>query len=334
MKYFRYYPWGLQLLLFMLMTFTLSSFSIWCLGILTPKLTGITLEMVAAINEQSSFEVVKIGVYFQGISSIFIFAVPPLLFAYLTHPRPLAYIGLRKPGKAVQPILAILLMCGAMPLLMGIEALVSQIDFGMAVKQSQARSESLTKAFLYAPAFTDFIRIFIVMAIIPAVGEELFFRGIMLRFTTRALISSRLKTGHAKAVRVAIVLVAMLFASFHSNIYGLVSIFIAGILLAYIYFLTNSIWCSILAHLCFNGSQVTLNYLANTNPAIKALMNSNVVPVWLLISGAVVFSVSLYLLIKNKTPLPDNWTNDFDEPEPPVSIDKNEGNSIPFEGVE
>src|ERR1039458_7963457 len=106
-------------------------------------------------------------------------------------------------------------------------------------------------SFLNMPTFAAFIRAFIVMAIIPAVGEEMFFRGIMLRFTkklTRNMVFS-------------VIFTATVFALSHTNIYGFISIFLAGVLLAVIYNLTGSLWCSIVAHLFFNGFQIVVSYL-------------------------------------------------------------------------
>ncbi|MBC7552345.1 MAG: CPBP family intramembrane metalloprotease [Taibaiella sp.] len=324
MKYFRYYPWGLQLLMFVLTTFTLASFGIWCLGMLSPQLAGLSLTQVTSINEQSPYYLVKVALIVQGISSLFIFAVPSLLFSYFTHPKWPGYLGLRKPGNLWQPVLAVGLILGAMPLLMGIESLISQIDFGADVKQNQARTEGVMKAFLKAPAFIDFIRIFIVMAIIPAVGEELFFRGILMRFATRAFNGTGPTPQVDRSLRMATLLSALVFAAVHSNVYGLFSIFIAGVLLSTIYFLTGSIWCSIIAHMSFNGSQVILSYLGNNNAGLKSFLSSGQMPLWLLATGTAVFSMSLYLLIKIKTPLPPTWTNDFDEPDPPMTNDTND----------
>ena len=108
-----------------------------------------------------------------------------------------------------------------------------------------------------------------------------------------------------------ILFTAAVFSYTHSNIYGYLSIFIAGVLLAVIYNLTGSLWCSIVGHLFFNGTQVTLSYLGTRNGAIKTIMTSNTMPVYLVIAGATVFCISFYLLLKNKTPLPPNWSDNF-----------------------
>lgn len=302
MKYFRNYPWGLQLLLFVLMAFTMLSFCSYCIMALLPRVAGVDFTQLQLINEHSAFGLIKSSILVQGIFSISMFLVPSLLFAYFTHPKPFGYVGIKIPAKNIHLILAVLLILGAMPVLIKIEELVGLIDFGASLKASQAQNDALMKAYLTMPTFTDFMRTFFVLAIIPAVGEELFFRGVLMKFAFKG----------TKRIWFSVFFTAFVFASTHSNVYGMFSIFLAGSLLATIYYLTGSLWCSIIAHLCFNGTQVVLSYWANSNASIKSFVGSEHLPIGLLIGGVVVFSSALYALIKTRTPLAANWTDDFD----------------------
>ncbi len=302
MKYFRTFPWGLQLILFLLMSFTMSSFGLWCVGMLLPKFSGATLDQVMAIGEHSPYELVKIGIVVTGVLSIMMYMVTSLVFAYLTHPDPKFYLGIRKPGKAIQPLLAVLAMLGAIPVLEGIQTLVSMLPFSADAKAAQDASKGMTNAFLNIATFPDFIRTFIVMAIVPGIGEELFFRSILMRFAART----------SRSILFAIVFSAVIFAAAHTNLFGMLSIFLAGSLLAVIYYYTGSILCSMLAHISFNGTQVVLSYLAHTSASVGKFMASDAVPLPLIAGGGVVFAVSFYLLYKSRTVLPPYWVDDFD----------------------
>ena len=301
MKYFRYYPWGFQLLLFILMVFTMMSSA----GVIIPsiltKMTGFAPGQLEGIGPDSPAALVNVGIWVQGILNLFIFLFPALLFAYLSTPRPAQYLGLRAPGKNIQLLLVIFIMLGATPILLLMDGLVSNINFGPKVKAAQQASDNMFNAFLNIHSFGSFIKVFFILAVIPAVGEEMFFRGVLMRFAKQ----------RSKTMVFPILFTSVVFAYSHSNIYGYISIFTAAVLLAVIYNLTGSIWCSILAHFSFNGMQVTLSYMSNHNPAVKAFMASNTVPVYLLIGGTIVFALSFYLLLKNKTPLPGNWSDNF-----------------------
>lgn len=301
MKYLRTYPWGLQLLLFLLMTFTFLSCTGFVILTLCTKLTGFTPQQLTSLNPNSPQALINASIIIQGAENLSVFLLPALVFAYLAHPQPSRYLGLRAPGRKIQIPLAILVMVGASPILILIENLVSMINFGAGVKASQLASENMMNALMTMPDFTAFIKAFIVMAVVPAFGEEMFFRGVMMRFAKQ----------RSKSMVFPMIFTATVFSYAHTNIYGFLSIFIAGMLLAMIYNLTDSLWCGILAHLSFNGFQVILSYIGNHNPAVKVFMASNTVPYYLVIAGAVVFAGSFYLLWKNKTPLPTNWSDDF-----------------------
>ncbi len=302
MKYFRSYPWGLQVFLFLMMAFVFISVAQLIVYLLLGPLTGVAYNtLVVYISLSTPYNIVRAAIIMQAILSTFIYLLSAFVFASLSHPRPAFFLGFRAPGKPVQLLLVIFVVLGAMPLLNGLEDLISHIDFGARIKAEQKANDDITGAFLRMPDFTAFIRGFIVLAIIPAVGEEMFFRGVLLRFVKQK----------SRGMVLPILFTAAVFALSHGNIYGYLSIFLAGVLLAVIYNLTGSLWCSIVAHIVNNGTQVILAYLANDNPALKNLMSANTVPWYLLISGAVVFSISFYLLLKNKTPLPPNWSDNF-----------------------
>jgi membrane protease YdiL (CAAX protease family) len=301
MKYFRTYPWGFQLLLFGLMFFTLfQGMSVILLSLL-PKMYGVTMVQIRQIAPGSPINLVNAAIFMQGFFNFCVYFLTAFLFSYLSHPWQREYLGLRAPGRNIHYLLAVTLMLGAMPVLTLISSLIGKIDFGPDVKAAQLVNDNIMRAFLDMPTFGRFIQMFFVMAIIPGIGEELFFRGVMMRFVkqrTASMVSPVLFT-------------ATFFALSHSDVYGIFPIFLAGALLAVIYNLTGSLWCSILAHILFNGSQITLSYLGNYNPSVKAFVNSEAISVPLVMAGAVVFGVSLYLLIKNKTPLRANWADNF-----------------------
>jgi membrane protease YdiL (CAAX protease family) len=305
MKYFRSYPWGLQLLLFLLMVFTfMSAAGVIIPGILT-KTTGFTAMQMEGIGPASSPALVNASLIVEGVLNLFIFCIPALLFAYLSTPRPASYLGLRKPVKNVQLLLAIMVILGATPILQATEGLISQIDFGAKVKASQKANDDMMTAFLNMKDFGSFLKVFLLVAVIPGIGEELFFRGVLMRFAKK----------RSRSMLFPILFTAAVFAYAHSNIYGYLSIFFAGILLAVIYNLTGSLWCSIAAHISFNGLQILISYLGRGNAGVKAFMESNSTPWFLVLAGAVMFAGSFYLLWQNRTPLPSTWTDDFNQEE-------------------
>ena len=316
MQYFRSYPRGRQLMIFMLLVLTFFFTTSFLLNDLLTKIFGISPAQIEEINDKSSAALIKVAQIVQAVSSVLIFLLPGLLYAYLAHPRPRQQLGLVKPGKNLHFLLVILVMLGAMPVLTMLEGLIGKIDFGAGVKKAQEANDNMMNAMLQMTNFWSLLKALLIMAVIPGLGEEIFFRGTMMRFA---------KLPIRRSFIFPIFFTALVFAMAHSNVYGYLSIFLAGALLGTIYYLTGSLWCSILAHIFFNGSQIVLAYMALRIPAVKHFSDTagvgQMVP-WA-IGGAALFGVSFYALWKNQTPLPGNWPVDFSDEEIRQFVDEN-----------
>jgi len=278
----------------------MGSFFAFIIPLLLYKQMNISTEAILALSDKSPRYIINTMLTGQIFSSAGLFLLPALLFAYATHPKPFQYLGLRKPEKSFHLLLCIIIILSATPLFLTIAEWMSHINLE-AAKAAQEMNDRMMKAFLSMHSLPQLLFSFFVMAILAGFGEELFFRGILLRFTSRRIPS----------VLVSIIIVALLFALLHSNIYGLPSIFLAGTLLGYFYYLTGSLWSSILAHIVYNGTQVLAVYYSDKNATIAAMNEANHVPVlWTIIGTAICIS-SFYLLWKTRTSLPANWTDDY-----------------------
>lgn len=96
----------------------------------------------------------------------------------------------------------------------------------------------------------EFMLALFVVAVIPAVGEEFLFRGI---------IQQKLKVVFGN-IHVAIWLTGFLFSAFHFQFYGLIPRMLLGVLFGYIFYWSNSLWLPILAHFINNGYMLTVLY--------------------------------------------------------------------------
>lgn len=266
-----------------------------------PKATGYTFEVVSQISDKSPYDQIRYFLIVTGALSVSMYMIPSLLFSYLSTPTPKQYNGLKAPKKWWHLILGVVIMLSALPLLDLIQQLVGNINFSNEVKTQQEIAEKTTKAMLSAPTLQDLALTLLVMGIIPGLGEELFFRGMIMRFSTRS----------SKSLFFGIALSSAVFAFVHSNIYGMLSIFLAGALLGSIYYFTGSLWCSIIAHILFNSNQVLLNYWSSHSNNAPAFINSTHLDWKIIAISTIIFAASLFLLYRTKRPLADNWTDDF-----------------------
>jgi sodium transport system permease protein len=100
--------------------------------------------------------------------------------------------------------------------------------------------------------------VWLVIALTPAVCEELFFRGLILSGLRRL------------GVWPAVVGCALLFGVAHSSIYRLLPTFFIGLLLSWLVWRSGSIWTGIVAHALNNGIAATLVY----NKALAAAVGA------------------------------------------------------------
>jgi len=111
-------------------------------------------------------------------------------------------------------------------------------------KPMEEAAEVLTKTILNTNDALSLMMTFFSIAIIPAVCEELAFRGVMQPLIAKA----------TRNVHVAIWLTAIMFSLFHMQFYGFLPRVLIGVLLGYIVIWTGSLWPSILAHFVNNAT--------------------------------------------------------------------------------
>jgi hypothetical protein len=91
----------------------------------------------------------------------------------------------------------------------------------------------------------------VLVAIIPAIGEELVFRGVL----------QKLFGEWTKNKFMGIWISAILFSAMHLQFYGFIPRMLLGALLGYSLLWTGSIWIPILGHFVNNAFAVLLTYL-------------------------------------------------------------------------
>jgi len=122
------------------------------------------------------------------------------------------------------------------------------------IKSKEVELEKLT-IFLTEFENTDqFILALLVIAVLPAIGEELLFRGIF-----QNLFNSWLKNPQA-----AIWITAFLFSVFHFQFYGLIPRMLLGALFGYLYWWSGNLTIAMFGHFINNGFMLIMLYLFQT----------------------------------------------------------------------
>ncbi|MCX6167231.1 MAG: CPBP family intramembrane metalloprotease [Sphingobacteriales bacterium] len=118
------------------------------------------------------------------------------------------------------------------------------------MRQQEDQLATLTQRFLYMPSAVDLAINLLMIALIPAIGEELLFRGCL-----QPIFGRLVKNAH-----VGIWLAAIVFSAIHLQFYGFIPRMLLGALFGYLYYYGNSMWYPILGHFLNNGSAVVAVY--------------------------------------------------------------------------
>ncbi|MBR3711065.1 MAG: CPBP family intramembrane metalloprotease [Bacteroidales bacterium] len=223
---------------------------IYLIALLVCSLVGaaVTMFLMGDITQM------KIG---QGISSAMIFIVPPMILYAFTRHQPMRELGFRKPNSAWLLLIGVVLMFVSLPLTNLLTSWNEKMNFGAAfeslealLQQLEETAGDLTERMLQVDSFSGLLFNLLVIALIPAIGEELTFRGVLQQALTRRC-----------NVHVAVFLSAFIFSFIHFQFYGFLPRMFLGLLLGYLFYYSGSLWTSILMHFVNNGAAVVVAYL-------------------------------------------------------------------------
>ncbi len=182
---------------------------------------------------------------------------------------------------------------------MGFNGWLQEINQGISFPESMKGVEALlkgmedklaetTKFFTDFTSFWQFLLAFLVIAVIAGVGEELIFRGLIMR-------KLLLGTGNP---HIAIWVSAFIFAVIHFQFYGILPRMMLGVLFGYFYLWTGNIRVPIFAHIFNNGLAVTIMYLHNIGIVKTDLESMDDVPMPI-VGFSLIATIGLMFLLKN-----------------------------------
>lgn len=153
-------------------------------------------------------------------------------------------------------------------------------------KEKEEVAAEMTK---YLTAFDSGFQVLLalfVIAVLPAIGEEIVFRGII-----QNLLQKLTSNPH-----VAIWIAAILFSAIHIQFFGFVPRLLLGALFGYIYYWSGNLWLAVLAHFVNNGVSVIAIYFYQQGTVTYDLESPESVPMNVVIISAVISSGLLYYI--------------------------------------
>ncbi|MBX9449047.1 MAG: CPBP family intramembrane metalloprotease [Taibaiella sp.] len=225
-----------------------------------------------------------------GISSFLCFVLPPILFASVAAPKVMPYLEIKK-DHLRRIALAVCLGIGMVLVFPILGHWINLANWGEAAKENMQQLIERNNAIFSDPDFSSLLRNLIVMALLPAIGEELFFRGMVQRFANSWL----------RNPRNAIIFTSLFFAFIHLQIVNFLPIFLASCLLGYIFHTTGNLLITIIVHFVYNSIQILLRYTPQNNE------NQNFEYIILFVIGLLISACCWYLFRRYQSPLSKNW---------------------------
>lgn len=222
-------------------------------------------------------------------SHLFTFAIPALLVATLLHRHRWAQFLKLGRAPSLNVIMAgIFFLLGVFVLSQLAYWLNRQIPLPGWAAEMESSASRLIQGLLVMESPWEFVFTVLVVAALPAIGEELVFRGILQQELEKA----------TERPVAAIWIGALIFSAFHLQFAGLLPRLLLGAGLGYLFYWTRSLWAPIAAHFVVNGLQVTGQYYRQQSLPETTIEEVN----WpaIAISALLVAGLSSYLYRQGK----------------------------------
>ncbi len=211
-------------------------------------------EMLGHVSQPEMLPVIR---FFQAMQSIGLFLVPGLLWVWF-------YAGPIKKGLFIKSNISgtavfgtFILIIAAMPMINALVSLNEAMELpswlsGLEqnLQSSESRAMEFMKALLKNMSPGILIINLLVIAVLPAVSEEILFRGVLQneleRYTQKPILS--------------VIIAALIFSALHYQFYTFLPRFVLGLMMGLVYYWSRNLWVPVVLHFFNNGITVLAWY--------------------------------------------------------------------------
>ncbi len=287
-NYLKYLPPFQQFLIFIGITIGISAVA---LLIATPIIHSFTGVPISALEDLQKGIISHPGmknylIISQTISVIFIFIIPAYLFAYFADPQPTHFLGLHKfPAKNIAIWIVPLVFLGIYGT--SVFGYLNQlIPLPKGLVEGEAGANKAVELMATAQNIPDLLMSIIVVGLLAAISEEIFFRGVMQRIIIHI----------TKNAWLGIIITATLFSIFHFQFTGFLPRMALGIILGALYWYSGSLWATIAFHFLHNFLGIIAEYITKNNSINKVPNSNNEIAIFIYGIAAL---IAIYFVFKN-----------------------------------
>jgi membrane protease YdiL (CAAX protease family) len=203
-------------------------------------------------------EAINLFKFIQIVESIAIFVIPAFILAYFFQGKTNEYLMINRTASFNTYLYASLTILLLIPLINFVGEINSHLKLPESfagleewMRSSENTAKELTEKFLKADGMPGLLFNIFMVAVLPAIGEELLFRGVI----------QRIFINWTNNYHWGIWIAAIIFSGFHLQFYGFLPRLMLGAMFGYFLVWTGSMWVPILAHFVNNTMGVIGFYL-------------------------------------------------------------------------
>lgn len=252
---------------------------------------GNMLDMEKGMLNPANADAVKI---IQLASSMVMFLVPAFVFARIVNKEPVKHLGLKTRFNWIQAGLVALIVFAGFYLSGALAELTNYIPISSKAealfKKWEKAYTDQVMAIANMKTISDYIFTLIVIAVAPAIFEELIFRGAL----------QQLMVKWTRSAWIGIIITSLIFSAIHFSYYGFLSRVALGIVLGFMFHYSKSLWLPILAHLLNNGFAVTMMYVLNKQGKLSKAVMDERFPIWYGVAALAVI-IAIFVVYRNES---------------------------------
>ena len=253
------------------------------------KANGIDLaSIISSVNENSPIgdrNFMRATLFLNHIFSFILPALTTVIFAY--KKLWINYLRLDKKPMLESILLGIAWFVVSVPFIQLAYQLNQKLPLPQWMLNLENNTSNLLEGIIAQNNFYEIVINILLIGVIPAIGEEMMFRGII-----QQQIGRLLKNEH-----VVVWVSAAIFSAIHMQFQGFFARMLLGSLLGYMFIWTKSLWVPMVLHLLNNGIQVVSIYALGIKPSeMDKMTDADKMPWWFgLISLGLAIRLGIYI---------------------------------------
>mgnify|MGYP003398865740 CR=1 FL=1 len=225
----------------------------------------------------------------QTVSSFLVMALPAIIFSLMMNKKDsFGTLGFNRAISGKQFFIIVLMAISGLFIGGTLAELNSMIPLSKNATQFFQQLEESYNDQVFALANmktnTDFIISLLVLALIPAIFEEMLFRGAL----QPVCISL------TRNVFIGILVTSILFSAIHFSFYGFLTRLFLGLLLGFVYYISKNLWLSISVHFFNNAVAVTQLYTLSKAGMLNNESMNDHIPWYYGVIGIVTLAMLFY----------------------------------------